>query len=243
MSKAASDMAPSSAAAETSISAELPPPLSSTNTSPRFSADEVTVIFVLGGPGSGKGTQSAKLVKDYGFSHLSAGDLLRAEQDRAGSQYGDLIRDNIREGIIVPMEITVTLLSNAMAEILEKQKTDKAGSTSRFLVDGFPRKMDQAIYFEETVCLSAGTLFLSCPEEVMLDRLLKRGETSGRDDDNIESIKKRFRVFEETSMPVVNHYEKLGKVMSVSAVGTQEEVTARIQKEIESRGIKRTGQI
>ncbi|EFE32019.1 uncharacterized protein ARB_00909 [Trichophyton benhamiae CBS 112371] len=191
-------------------------------------------------PGNGKGTQSAKLVKDYGFSHLSAGDLLRAEQDREGSQYGDLIRHNIREGIIVPMEITVTLLSNAMAAILEekKKKGENSGEqTSRFLIDGFPRKMDQAIYFEETVCPSAGTLFLSCPEDVMLDRLLKRGETSGRDDDNIESIKKRFRVFEETSMPVVNYYEKMGKVMSVSAVGTETEVTARIHKEIESRGI------
>ncbi|KAF3891558.1 Uridylate kinase [Trichophyton interdigitale] len=240
MSNLASEMPKSGLPAETKLSAELTPPLTSTNTSPRFSTDEVTVIFVLGGPGSGKGTQSAKLVKDYGFSHLSAGDLLRAEQDREGSQYGDLIRHNIREGIIVPMEITVTLLSNAMAAILEekKQKNENSGErTSRFLIDGFPRKMDQAIYFEETVCPSAGTLFLSCPEDVMLDRLLKRGETSGRDDDNIESIKKRFRVFEETSMPVVNYYEKMGKVMSVSAVGTETEVTARIHKEIESRGI------
>lgn len=239
MSNLASEMPTSSTPAETKISAELAPPLTSTNTSPRFSTDEVTVIFVLGGPGSGKGTQSAKLVKDYGFSHLSAGDLLRAEQDREGSRYGDLIRHNIREGIIVPMEITVTLLSNAMAAILEKKKKDDndAERTSRFLIDGFPRKMDQAVYFEETVCPSAGTLFLSCPENVMLDRLLKRGETSGRDDDNIESIKKRFRVFEETSMPVVDYYEKMGKVMSVSAVGTEAEVTARIHKEIESRGI------
>ncbi|DAA75127.1 TPA_exp: Uncharacterized protein A8136_1878 [Trichophyton benhamiae CBS 112371] len=240
MSNLASEMPKSGTPAEAKLSAELTPPLTSTNTSPRFSTDEVTVIFVLGGPGSGKGTQSAKLVKDYGFSHLSAGDLLRAEQDREGSQYGDLIRHNIREGIIVPMEITVTLLSNAMAAILEekKKKGENSGEqTSRFLIDGFPRKMDQAIYFEETVCPSAGTLFLSCPEDVMLDRLLKRGETSGRDDDNIESIKKRFRVFEETSMPVVNYYEKMGKVMSVSAVGTETEVTARIHKEIESRGI------
>lgn len=240
MSNLASEMPKSGTPAEAKLSAELTPPLTSTNTSPRFSTDEVTVIFVLGGPGSGKGTQSAKLVKDYGFSHLSAGDLLRAEQDREGSQYGDLIRHNIREGIIVPMEITVTLLSNAMAAILEekKKKGENSGEQiSRFLIDGFPRKMDQAIYFEETVCPSAGTLFLSCPEDVMLDRLLKRGETSGRDDDNIESIKKRFRVFEETSMPVVNYYEKMGKVMSVSAVGTETEVTARIHKEIESRGI------
>ncbi|PGH00548.1 UMP-CMP kinase [Blastomyces parvus] len=243
------------AADSISIPAELTPPLSSTNTTPKFSPDAVTVIFVLGGPGSGKGTQSANLVRDYGFTHLSAGDLLRAEQQRAGSQYGDLIRHHIREGIIVPMEITVALLSNAMSETLEKAKAERAqldqnqdqeqhrnapsGLPARFLIDGFPRKMDQATFFEETVCPSAATLFLRCPEDVMLDRLLKRGETSGRDDDNIESIRKRFRVFEETSMPVIHHYEKEGKVVSVEAVGSMEEVYARIREGVERRGITR----
>ncbi|EGE81157.1 hypothetical protein RJZ56_000847 [Blastomyces dermatitidis] len=234
-----------------SIPAELTPPLSSTNTTPKFSPDAVTVIFVLGGPGSGKGTQSANLVRDYGFTHLSAGDLLRAEQQRAGSQYGDLIRHHIREGIIVPMEITVALLSNAMSETLERaraeraqleqdqQKNSPSSLPARFLIDGFPRKMDQATFFEETVCPSAATLFLRCPEDVMLDRLLKRGETSGRDDDNIESIRKRFRVFEETSMPVIHHYEKERKVVSVEAVGTMEEVYARIREGVEKRGITR----
>lgn len=225
------------AAVANNIPAELTPPLASNNTTPKFSSDEVTVVFVLGGPGSGKGTQSANLVRDYGFNHLSAGDLLRGEQDREGSQYGELIRSNIREGIIVPMEITVALLSNAMTAILEKGENRSA--KPRFLIDGFPRKMDQARFFEETVCVSRATLFLSCPEEVMEGRLIKRGETSGRDDDNMESIKKRFRVFVEQSMPVVHHYEKEGKVMSVPAVGSQEEVYARICKEVEARGMLR----
>lgn len=205
------------------------------STSPRFSPDDVAVVFVLGGPGSGKGTQSANLVRDYGFSHLSAGDLLREEQDREGSQYGELIRHNIREGIIVPMEITVALLSNAMQDILDRGENKTANP--RFLIDGFPRKLDQAQFFEETVCPSTGTLFLSCPEDVMLERLLRRGETSGRDDDNIESIRKRFRVFEEQSMPVVSRYEKEGKVMNIPAVGTQDEVYARIREQVEARGI------
>ncbi|KLJ08015.1 cytidylate kinase [Blastomyces silverae] len=99
--------------------------------------------------------------------------------------------------------------------------------------------MDQATFFEETVCPSAATLFLRCPEDVMLDRLLKRGETSGRDDDNIESIRKRFRVFEETSMPVIHQFEKEGKVVSVEAVGSMEEVYARIREGVEKRGITR----
>ncbi|KAL1983903.1 hypothetical protein VTN96DRAFT_9756 [Rasamsonia emersonii] len=221
--------------ASADVPQELAAPQTSSNTSPRFSPDEVTVVFVLGGPGAGKGTQSENLVRDYGFTHLSAGDLLRAEQVREGSQYGDLIRHHIREGTIVPMEVTVALLSNAMSDTLAKgtSKTKPA----RFLIDGFPRKLDQAIFFEETVCPSRLTLFLNCPEDVMQARLLKRGETSGRDDDNIESIRKRFRVFQETSMPVVHHYEKHGKVISVEATGTREEVYERIKEGLKTKGL------
>lgn len=97
------------------------------------------MIFVLGGPGSGKGTQSAKLVSGYGFTHLSAGDLLRAEQDRPDSEFGNLIKEYIKEGTIVPMEITVKLLENAMRAVLdEKKKEDYEGGerTGRFLIDG-----------------------------------------------------------------------------------------------------------
>jgi len=86
------------------------------------------VIFVLGGPGAGKGTQCANLVRDYGFTHLSAGDLLRAEQDREGSEFGQMIKEYIREGKIVPMEVTVQLLENAMM--------DKNKGLGRFLIDG-----------------------------------------------------------------------------------------------------------
>ncbi|PYH78875.1 uridylate kinase [Aspergillus uvarum CBS 121591] len=207
--------------------------------SPRFSPTTTTVVFVLGGPGSGKGTQSANLVRDYGFTHLSAGDLLRAEQVREGSQAGELIRTYIREGKIVPMEITVKLLSDAMAETLAAgtNPAANAGSKPRFLVDGFPRKLDQAVFFEDTVCPSEMTLFLDCPEEVMEARLLKRGETSGRDDDNAESIRKRFRTFVETSMPVVEAFEAQGKVVSVKATGDVKDVYERIRVGLREKGL------
>lgn len=200
------------------------PPLASANTMPAFDPKHVSVVFILGGPGSGKGTQSVSLVQDYGFTHLSAGDLLREEQDRKGSQYGEMIKQYIKDGLIVPMEVTVKLLENAMAANLDSDK-DHSG---RFLVDGFPRKMDQAVFFEESVCPSRCTLFLDCPEEEMRKRLLKRGKTSGRSDDNEESIVKRFRTFVETSMPVVNHFEEEGKVIRVSAVGDPVEVYGRV---------------
>ncbi|KAH7023287.1 uridylate kinase [Ilyonectria destructans] len=204
------------------VAGQLPQPAKPT---PTFSPADVTVVFVLGGPGAGKGTQCSKLVEQYGFIHLSAGDLLRAEQERPGSQFGELIKDYIKNGLIVPMEVTIQLLENAMTEALQK-----AGSTKgRFLVDGFPRKMDQAVKFEETVCPAKMVLFFDCPEEVMEKRLLKRGETSGRSDDNAESIRKRFRTFVETSMPVVNYFEKEGKVVKLDATPTPDQVYVKTQ--------------
>ena len=118
----------------------------------------------------GKGTQCARLVEDFGFCHLSgrgflkwnnqqansfaAGDLLRYEQHRDGSKYGHLIQKCIKEGTIVPMEVTVKLLENAMEERLKAGQSGQgwADGKGRFLIDGFPRKMDQALKFDQEVC-------------------------------------------------------------------------------------------
>jgi UMP-CMP kinase len=97
--------------------------------SPLLDPSDALIVFVLGGPGSGKGTQCAKIVKDFGFKHLSAGDLLREEQDRPGSQYGDMIKQYIKEGQIVPMEVTVKLLENKIMDLVKAKQT-------RFLIDG-----------------------------------------------------------------------------------------------------------
>ncbi|KAK5280995.1 UMP-CMP kinase-like protein [Cryomyces antarcticus] len=207
---------------------QLPAP---NRTKPLFSPSDATVIFVLGGPGAGKGTQCANLVRDFGFKHLSAGDLLREEQNRKGSEFGDMIKEYIRNGQIVPMEVTVQLLENAMKSAMDHENKHK------FLIDGFPRKMDQALKFEEAVCPSAFTLFFDCPEEVMQQRLLERGKTSGRADDNEESIKKRFKTFEETSMPVVNYYKEQGKVVWVTATAGPDEVYKVTKEKFAERGI------
>lgn len=185
------------------------------------------------GPGAGKGTQCSKLVSTYGFTHLSAGDLLREEQDREGSEYGQLIKDYIKDGKIVPMEVTIALLENAMKDKIAGQPTSAKGR--RFLIDGFPRKLDQALKFEESVCAAEFVLFYDCPEATMESRLLERGKTSGRADDNEESIRKRFRTFVETSMPVVDYYEKQGRVVKIDATPTPEEVAEQTKAAIRER--------
>ncbi|KAK5127750.1 bifunctional uridylate/adenylate kinase [Meristemomyces frigidus] len=200
--------------------------------SPGTSDGQALVIFVLGGPGSGKGTQCANLVRDYGFKHLSAGDLLREEQDRPGSEFGDMIKTYIKEGQIVPMEVTIQLLENAMNASIEKTGNRK------FLIDGFPRKMDQAYAFEDKVVPSKFTLFFDCPEKTMRERLLNRGKTSGRADDNEESIVKRFKTFVETTMPVVEMFEKDGRVVKVDATAGPEEVYKDVRKQFSREGVE-----
>ncbi|KIJ20836.1 hypothetical protein PAXINDRAFT_160301 [Paxillus involutus ATCC 200175] len=186
-------------------------------TAPAFDSNKVTVIYVLGGPGAGKGTQCGKLVEDFNFSHLSAGDLLRAEQNREGSHYGDLIRTCIREGKIVPMEVTIKLLQIAMsAELRTRSSPEWSDGRGRFLVDGFPRKMDQALEFDKTVCIPSQVLVFEADEEVMIQRILERGKTSGRDDDNIETLKKRFQTHKELTEPVIEYYEKQDKVVKIN---------------------------
>lgn len=105
---------------------------------------------------------------------------------------------------------------------------------------GFPRQMDQALKFEESVCPSQFTLFFDCPEDLMQERLINRGKTSGRADDNAESIKKRFRTFVETSMPVVDHFEKQGKVVKISAAKSPEEIYAEVKKRMGEWGFEMT---
>lgn len=166
------------------------------------------VIFVLGGPGVGKGTQCALLSHKYGWIHVSAGDLLRREQARKGSPFGDLIETCIREGNIVPHFVTIALL---------KAEMELYPPGTVFLIDGFPREIGQAQAFEETVLPMDLVLFFECDEEVMLKRLMQRSKSSGRSDDNIESIMKRFCTYQKTSLPVVTYYEEMGKVRRVTS--------------------------
>lgn len=181
------------------------------------------VVFVLGGPGAGKGTQCELLIQNMPeWTHLSAGDLLRAERKKTDSPLADLINAKIASGQIVPAEITVDLLDKAM------QESDK----TCFLIDGFPRSEGNVTVWEEKMKAHdvEFVLFLDCPEDVMTSRLLTRGQTSGRVDDNLDVIRKRFETFRQESMPIVERYKKMGKVRKVVADRSVEDVYAEVSK-------------
>mmetsp|Transcript_2461 Transcript_2461/g.3763 ORF Transcript_2461/g.3763 Transcript_2461/m.3763 type:complete len:246 (-) Transcript_2461:79-816(-) len=190
------------------------------------SEEPFRVVFVLGGPGAGKGTQCQLLSENLGWAHLSAGDLLRAERKKEGSGLAEIINKNIAEGKIVPSEITVTLIKNAMAELRE------GNGQTKFLIDGFPRSEGNVNSWKEVVGDKADVecvLFFECPEDILTSRLLERAKTSGRVDDSIDVIRKRFVTYHEESMPIIKMYEAEGKVRKIIADRAIEEVYKEVE--------------
>lgn len=184
------------------------------------------IVFVLGAPGAGKGTQCEKIVEHFGFTHLSAGDLLREERKREGSEFGALIEDNIKNGRIVPVEITCALLENAM------NKTKEATGNDKFLIDGFPRNEDNLQGWNSKMSEKVQflfVLFFECTEDQCIQRCLKRGESSGRSDDNPESLKKRFGTYLNDTMPIVDHYKKQDRVKTIDAIAAPDEVFEKVK--------------
>lgn len=181
------------------------------------------VVFVLGGPGAGKGTQCSKIVENFGYVHLSAGDLLREERAKPGSKFGELIENYIKEGKIVPVEITCSLLEQAM----------KQSGKENFLIDGFPRNQDNLEGWSRVMADKVNLKFVlvfDCPLEVCTDRCLKRGATSGRVDDNLESLRKRVNTYLTETKPIIDHYGNLNLVRQIDATRSVDEVFSDVEK-------------
>ncbi|KAK6195177.1 hypothetical protein SNE40_000655 [Patella caerulea] len=178
------------------------------------------IFFVVGGPGSGKGTQCAKIVEKYGFTHLSTGDLLR-EEVASGSERGKELTSIMERGALVPLDTVLAMLKDAMVA--------KAATSKGFLIDGYPRELEQGIRFEKEVRPAKVMLNFHVSDETMTERLLYRAKTSGRADDNEETIKKRLKTFHDSTQPVIDHFEKAGKVKTIKAEGSVDEIFAQVQ--------------
>ncbi|XP_046330687.2 uncharacterized protein LOC124114162 [Haliotis rufescens] len=182
---------------------------------------DANVVFIVGGPGSGKGTQSAKIVERYGFTHLSSGDLLRAEV-ASGSARGKHLTAIMEKGDLVPLDEVLLLLKEAMVA--------KAASSKGFLIDGYPRELDQGKRFESEIAVAKFVMYFNVPDDVMTKRLLERAKTSGRVDDNEETIKKRLLTFHNITTPVIDYYKEQNKVREIEAVGTVDEIFSNVEK-------------
>ncbi|XP_071154907.1 uncharacterized protein [Mytilus edulis] len=186
---------------------------------------DAKVLFVIGGPGSGKGTQCAKIVEKYGFCHLSSGDLLRAEV-QSESDRGKRLNEIMEKGELVPLDEVLALLRDAM----EKKVSE---GVKCFLIDGYPRELEQGERFEKEVAGCTGVLYFEVSDDTMTQRLLERGKTSGRVDDNEETIKKRLETFHNQTKPLIDHYKEKSNI--IKAEGTVDEIFTEVQKYMDSK--------
>ena len=187
-------------------------------------------LILFGPPGSGKGTQSEKLTARYNLKHLSTGDLLRSEIHNQ-TPLGNEARKLMDKGHLVPDEVVIGMISSAL---------DSNPKCDGFLFDGFPRTSAQAEALDKLLELKkapiAVMLALEVSEEELVKRLLKRGETSGRSDDNNDLvIRERIVQYHKKTAPVADHYMKAGKVIMVEGEGTVDEIFAALCKEIDTR--------
>ncbi len=187
-------------------------------------------LILFGPPGSGKGTQSEKLIIKYGLKHLSTGDLLRSEiaQQTALGIEAKKIMD---KGQLVPDEVVIGMISSAL---------DDNPMAKGFLFDGFPRTAAQAEALDKLLELKKTgikvMLALEVTEEELVRRLLKRGETSDRSDDTNENvIRERIAVYHSKTSAVAHYYAKFNKVVMVKGEGSVDEIFSRLSIEIESR--------
>src|SRR5574344_1287117 len=175
-------------------------------------------IVIFGAPGSGKGTQSDRIVSKYGLDHISTGDVLRAEI-KNGTELGKTAKGYIDQGQLIPDELMVSIL----ASVFDSFKNSKG-----VIFDGFPRTIAQAealkAMLKERKTSINVMLDLEVPEDELMTRLIKRGKESGRADDNEETIKKRLVVYHSQTAPLIDWYKKEGCYRHINGLGTMDNI-------------------
>ncbi len=185
-------------------------------------------LILFGPPGSGKGTQSEKLIAKYGFKHLSTGDLLRAEIAQQ-TKLGLEAKSYMDKGQLVPDAVVIGMIDAAVDNNLD---------VPGFLFDGFPRTTAQAVALDTLLASKnsgiAVVLFLQVPDEELILRMMNRAKTSGRADDADENVqRKRLDVYKNETLPVAGHYSTFNKVKEVEGVGSVDEIFEKLCAEIE----------
>ncbi|TBX67652.1 adenylate kinase [Flavobacterium silvisoli] len=185
-------------------------------------------IVLFGKPGAGKGTQAEFLKEKYNLTHLSTGDIFRynIKNDTA---LGQLAKTYMDKGDLVPDEVTIKMLES---------EVDKNPHSAGFLFDGFPRTLAQAAaldkFLESKGQKITATVALEADDNILVARLLERGKTSGRpDDQDEEKIRNRYQEYNEKTAPLMHYYEAQNKFHAVNGIGSIEEVTQRLSAVID----------
>jgi adenylate kinase len=187
-------------------------------------------LILFGPPGSGKGTQSEKLIEKYKFKHLSTGDLLRSEIAQQ-TPLGMEAKSLMDKGQLVPDEVVIGMISTAL---------DANKDVNGFLFDGFPRTTAQAEALDKLLDFNktsiGAVLFLQVPEEELISRMVNRAKTSGRSDDADENVqRKRLEVYSRDTLPVANHYRKSDKVVEIEGVGSVDDIFTSLSTVIDKK--------
>ncbi len=181
-------------------------------------------IILLGPPGAGKGTQATRLASEKGIAHVSTGDMMRTAI-KEGAPHGLKLKGFMDRGELVPDSLVISIIDDRL---------DRADCTQGFLLDGFPRTVEQARALDELLtkrmCPLTHIIEIKVPESVILDRILQRGE--GRADDTPEILKNRLKVYHEQTAPVTAYYQSNNRVTSIDGVGTMDEVQTRLQNSL-----------
>ena len=184
-------------------------------------------IVIFGAPGSGKGTQSERIVEKYGINHISTGDVLRAEI-KNGTELGKTAKGYIDQGQLIPDELMIDIL----ASVFDSFKDSKG-----VIFDGFPRTIAQAEALKKMLDERGQDVSvmvdLEVPEDELMVRLIKRGKDSGRADDNEETIKKRLHVYHSQTAPLIDWYKNEKKYQHINGLGTMEGIFAEICEAID----------
>ena len=186
-------------------------------------------LVIFGPPGSGKGTQSDLLIKEYGLHHISTGELLR-KHIAEGSELGKIADSYCSVGQLIPDEL--------MVDILEHELDAHPEMLNGLILDGFPRTIAQArklkalmSKFDKKIDAVVG---LELPDDLLTDRMIRRGQLEGRTDDNLETIKKRIEVYHSKTHPLRQYYIDEGKYVPVKADGTIDEVFNNLKSSLDS---------
>ena len=187
-------------------------------------------LVLFGGPGSGKGTQSAKIIDQYGLYHISTGEVLRDHIARK-TPLGNIANEYISKGQLIPDDLIIDILKH----VIDNEAKDAKG----IVFDGFPRTIPQAEALKE-ILRERGTdlhavVGLEVPEEELIQRMINRGKETGRADDNIDTIKNRLKVYHDQTHPLKEYYQTEGKYLSIDGTGNIDDIFNSIANGIEEK--------